>query len=93
MLRSLGAQVSWDAYAFPGATFDEKDTTVTHHIVDRPLVANKILNRFVEALFRRHFGGAEESVMSEIREYFRMLFAFFSHFPGTISSPNGYSIV
>ncbi|OQR68255.1 pescadillo-like [Tropilaelaps mercedesae] len=46
VLRSLGAQVSWDAYSFPGATFNEKDTTITHHIVDRPLVANKVLNRY-----------------------------------------------
>ncbi|XP_022671338.1 pescadillo homolog [Varroa destructor] len=46
VLRSLGAQVSWDVYTFPGASFDEKDTSVTHQIVDRPLVANRVLNRY-----------------------------------------------
>ncbi|XP_003743337.1 pescadillo homolog [Galendromus occidentalis] len=46
VLRCFGAQVSWDAYVFPGAAFDEKDTSITHHIVDRPVLSHKVINRY-----------------------------------------------
>lgn len=45
VLRSFGGEVSWDRNLFPGATFDESDPTITHHIIDRSSVAERHLNR------------------------------------------------
>jgi len=46
MLRCVGGEVSWDATAAPGATFNEEDDKVTHQISDRPALSNKKLGRF-----------------------------------------------
>lgn len=46
VIRSLGGQVSWDKNSFVGATYEESDPTITHHIVDREVIAKKYLNRF-----------------------------------------------
>jgi len=45
VLRSFGGQVSWDKVTFIGATFDESDEKITHHIVDREVIPNKFMNR------------------------------------------------
>lgn len=45
IIRSFGGKVSWDKTMFPGATFDEHDTTITHQIVDRPSLEDKHISR------------------------------------------------
>lgn len=45
VIRSFGGQVSWDRTSCIGSTYDEKDTRITHHIVDREQIANKYMNR------------------------------------------------
>lgn len=45
IIRSFGGVVSWDKNLFPGATFDENDEEITHHIMDRPRIENQYLNR------------------------------------------------
>lgn len=46
VIRSFGGTVSWDKNLYSGATFDEDDQTITHQIVDREEITNKILNRY-----------------------------------------------
>lgn len=46
-LRCFGAEVSWDKKLFVGATFEETDETVTHHIVDRPSLDKQYISRYV----------------------------------------------
>lgn len=45
VIRSFNGEVSWDSNVFPGATFDECDESITHHIIDRDTVREKRLNR------------------------------------------------
>lgn len=45
ILRCFGAEVSWDKLLFVGATFDENDETITHHIVDRPNMTKQYISR------------------------------------------------
>ena len=45
VVRSCGGEVSWDSALFPGATYDEKDESITHQIVDRPSVDQQYLSR------------------------------------------------
>lgn len=44
-IRSFSGQVSWDKTTALGATYQEDDETITHQIVDRPLVGKTHLNR------------------------------------------------
>ncbi|CAL7947727.1 unnamed protein product [Xylocopa violacea] len=46
ILRCFGAEVSWDKLLFVGATFDENDETITHHIVDRPSMPKQYISRY-----------------------------------------------
>nr|XP_033321838.1 pescadillo homolog [Megalopta genalis] len=46
VLRCFGADVSWDKLLFVGATFDETDETITHHIVDRPSMTKQYISRY-----------------------------------------------
>ncbi|XP_076754956.1 pescadillo homolog [Xylocopa sonorina] len=46
ILRCFGAEVSWDKLLFVGATFDENDETITHHIVDRPSMSKQYISRY-----------------------------------------------
>lgn len=45
IIRCFGGDVSWDGKLFPGATFSENDETITHQIVDRPIINNKYISR------------------------------------------------
>eukprot|EP01137_Pigoraptor_chileana_P007371 Opistho-2@52866 len=45
VLRSRGAQVSWDETVGAGSSFKENDTSVTHQIVDRPTQGHVFLDR------------------------------------------------
>lgn len=45
ILRCFGAEVSWDKLLFVGASFDENDETITHHIVDRPNMTKQYISR------------------------------------------------
>lgn len=45
VIRSFGGEVSWDTNLFPGATFDESDSSITHHIIDRDSLPERHLNR------------------------------------------------
>ncbi|KAI1293855.1 Pescadillo -like protein [Halotydeus destructor] len=45
IIRSFGGLISWDKIMFIGATYDETDETITHHIVDREVIPNKYMNR------------------------------------------------
>ncbi len=44
-IRSFSGQVSWDKTIALGSTYQENDETITHHIIDRPLVGKNYLNR------------------------------------------------
>lgn len=47
VLRSCGAEVSWDKTVFPcGALFSEDDETITHQIVDRPQIEKQYISRY-----------------------------------------------
>ncbi|KAG8596602.1 hypothetical protein GDO81_001983 [Engystomops pustulosus] len=46
VIRSFGGQVSWDSSVCIGATYDSSDTSITHHILDRPNVQTQIINRY-----------------------------------------------
>ncbi|CAD1470499.1 unnamed protein product, partial [Heterotrigona itama] len=46
ILRCFGAEVSWDKLLFVGASFDENDETITHHIVDRPNMTKQYISRY-----------------------------------------------
>ncbi|KAK0175309.1 hypothetical protein PV327_009067 [Microctonus hyperodae] len=46
IIRCFGGEVSWDKLSFVGATFDEDDETITHHIVDRPSVTKQYISRY-----------------------------------------------
>lgn len=46
ILRCFGGEVSWDKLLFVGATFDENDETITHHIVDRPSMNKQYVSRY-----------------------------------------------
>lgn len=45
VIRSFGGEVSWDKTLFPGATFDDSDPSITHHIVDRESLAERRVDR------------------------------------------------
>lgn len=45
VIRSLGGEVSWDENLFPGATFDEDDSSINYQIVDRENIAERRLDR------------------------------------------------
>ncbi|XP_011200736.2 pescadillo homolog [Bactrocera dorsalis] len=45
LIRSFGGKVSWDCTAFVGATYNESDETITHQIVDRPILSKKYISR------------------------------------------------
>lgn len=45
VIRSFGGEVSWDTTLFPGATFDESDPSITHHIIDRDSLAERRVDR------------------------------------------------
>ncbi|XP_065663094.1 pescadillo homolog isoform X2 [Hydra vulgaris] len=45
ILRSFGASVSWDKTVAVGSTFTEDDESITHQIVDRPIIKNQVLSR------------------------------------------------
>lgn len=46
IIRCFGGEVSWDKLLFVGATFDEKDETITHQIVDRPSMDKQYMSRY-----------------------------------------------
>nr|CAG4650126.1 EOG090X05E6 [Sida crystallina] len=46
IIRCCDGEVSWDSSIFPGATYDEKDESITHQIVDRPIVDQQYLSRY-----------------------------------------------
>ncbi|KAM9330794.1 pescadillo homolog [Gastrophryne carolinensis] len=46
VIRSFGGEVSWDSTLCIGSTYDSSDSTITHHIVDRPSLQTQIINRY-----------------------------------------------
>jgi len=48
LLRSLGAEVSWDKELYPGATFNSDDDCVTHLVIDRPTAPQKLGRQAVQ---------------------------------------------
>ncbi|GFW40290.1 pescadillo homolog [Trichonephila clavipes] len=46
IIRCFGGEVSFDKTIHVGATFEEDDETITHHIIDRPLGEKQYLNRY-----------------------------------------------
>lgn len=45
LIKSFGGQVGWDAVLGAGSAFDESDPSITHHIIDRPILPNQISGR------------------------------------------------
>lgn len=46
LIKCFGGEVSWDKMLFVGASFDENDESITHHIVDRPTMDKKFISRY-----------------------------------------------
>nr|CAD7405328.1 unnamed protein product [Timema poppensis] len=42
IIRCFGGEVSWDRLIFVGATYEEDDKSITHHIIDRPSLSTCI---------------------------------------------------
>ncbi|XP_068937980.1 pescadillo homolog isoform X2 [Petaurus breviceps papuanus] len=45
IIRSFGGEVSWDRSLCIGATYDEKEPSITHQIVDRPMQPTPVIGR------------------------------------------------
>lgn len=45
-IRAFSGDVSWEKTLALGATYQEDDETITHHVVDRPIIAKPYLNRY-----------------------------------------------
>ncbi|XP_043836234.1 pescadillo homolog [Dromiciops gliroides] len=45
IIRSFGGEVSWDKSLCIGATYDEKEPSITHQIVDRPTQPTPVIGR------------------------------------------------
>lgn len=45
VIRAFGGEVSWDKTLFAGATFEESDPSITHHIIDRDSLKERRLDR------------------------------------------------
>lgn len=45
IIRSFGGEVSWDESLGVGSTFGVEDESITHQIVDRPLIPKRVINR------------------------------------------------
>jgi pescadillo len=45
IIRCFGGKVSWDRTLFVGASFDEDDESITHHIVDRDSLEKQYISR------------------------------------------------
>lgn len=45
VIRSFGGEVSWDQDMFPGSTYDEKDPSITHQIIDRSSLPETYVGR------------------------------------------------
>ncbi|XP_053135658.1 pescadillo homolog isoform X2 [Hemicordylus capensis] len=46
VVRCFGGEVSWDKSVCIGATYDVKDPTITHQIVDRPVMEKQVIGRY-----------------------------------------------
>ncbi|KAM6930378.1 pescadillo isoform 1-T1 [Xenentodon cancila] len=46
VIRCFGGEVSWDKSICIGSTYDVKDETITHQVVDRPNVGKQYINRY-----------------------------------------------
>lgn len=46
IIRCFGGEVSWEKSLFIGATFEETDESITHHIVDRSSMDKKYISRY-----------------------------------------------
>ncbi|KRT83798.1 hypothetical protein AMK59_3953 [Oryctes borbonicus] len=46
IIRCFGGEVSWEKSLFIGATFEETDESITHHIVDRSSIDKKYISRY-----------------------------------------------
>ncbi|KAB0794679.1 hypothetical protein PPYR_11518 [Photinus pyralis] len=46
VIRCCGGEVSWDKMLFVGSTFDEDDESITHQIVDRPVIDKQFISRY-----------------------------------------------
>lgn len=44
-VRAFSGQVSWDKLTGLGSTYQEDDTAITHHIIDRPVTGKMYMNR------------------------------------------------
>jgi len=45
IIRCFGGEVSWDPTVGIGSTYDVSDETITHQIIDRPIIPQHILSR------------------------------------------------
>jgi pescadillo protein len=76
-IRSFTGQVSWDKTTALGATYQEDDETITHQIVDRPLVGKTYLNRvYVQPQWI--FDSINENMLLPVDDYL----------PGTLLPPH-----
>lgn len=46
IIRSFGGDVSWDSSVCIGSTYNSSDSSITHHILDRPSISPQIINRY-----------------------------------------------
>jgi len=67
-IRAFSGHVSWDKIAAPGSTYQESDASITHHIIDRPVVGKAYLNRvYVQPQWI--FDCINENVLLPVDEY------------------------
>lgn len=67
-IRSFSGQVSWDKTIALGSTYQEDDESITHHIIDRPLVGKNYLNRvYVQPQWI--FDCINENMLIPVEEY------------------------
>jgi len=45
LIRCFGGEVSWDETVGLGSTYDEADESITHQVVDRPAIKNRVISR------------------------------------------------
>jgi len=45
IIRCFGGEVSWDESVGIGSTYDENDESITHQIIDRPIIQKQVISR------------------------------------------------
>ena len=47
VFRCFGGEVSWDESVGIGSTYDESDESITHQVIDRPVIKKQVISRYI----------------------------------------------